>query len=115
MAVERSRFRSGRAAPAVQVRRLSSEGAVTTQDAIYQTADQGNAVAWAVMTTWMAGGRRTSRHRHATQSDCGGESDECFMKHVILLIMAQTKNCCEEYNNAGLPLRVASHADTFAC
>ena len=33
----------------VQLRRSSSEGAVATQDAVYQTADDGNAVTWAIV------------------------------------------------------------------
>ena len=46
------------------------------------------------MITWMAGRQRIRRHWHATERDRGSESDECSMKHLILLIWFKQKICC---------------------
>jgi hypothetical protein len=40
----------------------------------------------AVTTSWMAGSYRNRCHRYATDRDRGGQNDECFTKHLILLI-----------------------------
>jgi hypothetical protein len=40
----------------------------------------------------MAGSQRTCGDGHATERDRGSESDECFMKHVILLLWLKQKN-----------------------
>jgi hypothetical protein len=55
----------------------------------------GKGLSAATMATiLMAGSQGIRRHRHATQRDRGGESDQSFfVKHVILLLMAQTKIC----------------------
>jgi hypothetical protein len=46
-------------------------------------------------TTWMAGSERIRRHWHATQRDCGRESDESFsVKHVSLLFWFKQKFVC---------------------
>jgi hypothetical protein len=36
------------------------------------------------MTIWLAGSQRVGRHGDATESDGGSESDDCFIKHLIL-------------------------------
>jgi hypothetical protein len=54
----------------------------------------------ACMIIWMAGGYRIRRHWHATEPGRSSESDECFMKHLILLIWLKQKICCEENDNA---------------
>jgi hypothetical protein len=73
------------------------------------------AMTTAAMTTWMAGSQRIRRRWHATEGDRSSESDECFMKHLILLLWLKQKSVCDCDGNAGLPPRVASRADTFAC
>jgi hypothetical protein len=82
-------------------------------------AMSGKGLSAATMTAArMAGSQRIRRHWHATQRDRGRESDESFfVNHVILLLWLwfKQKSVCDYKDNAGSPLKVARHKDTFAC
>jgi hypothetical protein len=135
-----------KAAAAVHVCQSSSVRSVTTtQGAVYQSADKGNAIAWAAIArpisiavagaavvdrpaavaaavsvnmtaavgsattvsgnvttpgraghrmraaVRMGGSQSSCRHRQATESGCGSESHERFMKHVSLQKCLQQK------------------------
>jgi hypothetical protein len=62
----------------------------------------------ATMTSRMAGCQCVRHHGNATERNRSSESDECFMKHLILLIMAQGQRICrEDTDNVALPRMVA--------
>jgi hypothetical protein len=93
-----------------------ASAATTSDRGLSAAAMPGKGLSAATVTTiLMAGSQRIRRHWHATQRGRGYESDESFfVKHVILLCFKQ-KFVCDCTENAGSPLKVARHEDTFAC
>jgi hypothetical protein len=59
----------------------------------------GMSAAAAMTAASAVGGERSCRHRHATERDCGDESDECFMMHVTLLCYCSKQKFAVTLNN----------------